>query len=257
MCDLWQNTTETRVPVGAIPAQIDQVLERLPASATPVTQIKLYNSGNFFDVQAIPREDHLAIIERVRRFETVIVENHPRLCGPQCVEFRDRLERDFEIALGLETVHPEVLPRLNKQMTLDDFDRAIEGLHAAGIRTRAFILLRPPFLSEAEGIEWALRSIEHAFAIGVNCCSLVPTRAGNGVMERLAADGWFAPPVLASLERVLAAGLGMGRGRVFMDVWDAERFATCPRCASERIARLQRMNLTQRAEPPVACSNCE
>jgi radical SAM enzyme (TIGR01210 family) len=139
-------------------------------------------------------------------------------------------------------------------MTLDDFDRAVEGLRGAGIRTRAFILLRPPFLGEAEGIEWALRSIEHAFSVGVNCCSVVPTRAGNGVMERLAVDGWFAPPVLSSLETVLAAGLAMGRGRVFVDVWDAERFATCPRCASERIARLRRMNLTQREEPLVACA---
>ena len=254
MCDLWQNTTETRVPVGAIPAQIDHALGRLPTSATPVTQIKLYNSGNFFDPQAIPREDHPAIIARVRQFETVIVENHPRLCGPQCVEFRDRLERDFEIALGLETVHPDVLPRLNKQMTLDDFDRAVERLHAGGIRTRAFVLLRPPFLSEAEGIEWALRSIEHAFAVGVSCCSVVPARGGNGMMERLAAEGWFAPPVLSSLETVLSAGLAMGRGRVFMDVWDAERFATCPLCAKERIARLRRMNLTQCEEPPVGCS---
>ena len=30
----------------------------------------------------------------------------------------------LEIAMGLETVHPEVLRRLNKRMTLDDFERA-------------------------------------------------------------------------------------------------------------------------------------
>jgi radical SAM enzyme (TIGR01210 family) len=141
-------------------------------------------------------------------------------------------------------------------MTLGDFDRAVEGLHAAGIRTRAFILLRPPFLSEAEGVEWALRSIEHAFSVGVNCCSLVPTRGGNGIMERLAAAGLYAPPALASLETVLSAGLQLGQGRVFMDLWDAERFAPCPDCAAQRLARLRRMNLTQREEPKVQC-HCE
>jgi len=261
MCDLWQNTTESTVPVGAIPAQIEYALARLPmgvplaegGTPAPVTHIKLYNSGNFFDARAIRPEDHADIIARLRPFETVIVENHPRLCGPQCVEFCDRLERDFEIALGLETVHPEVLPRLNKQMTLADFDRAVEDLHAAGIRTRAFILLRPPFLSEAEGVDWALRSIEHAFSVGVNCCSVVPTRGGNGIMEHLSAAGQYAPPALASLETVLSAGLALGRGRVLMDLWDAERFATCPDCAPERIARLRRMNLAQCDEPTVQC----
>src|SRR5260370_24009288 len=86
-CDLWRQTTETSVPVRAIPQQIDYALARLP----PARHIKLYNSGNFFDRQAIPPEDHGAIAERVAGFKTVIVENHPKLCGPVCVEFRDLL----------------------------------------------------------------------------------------------------------------------------------------------------------------------
>src|SRR4051812_32596245 len=83
MCDLWQNTTDESVPLGAIPTQIDFALPQLP----PARQIKLYNSGNFFDPQAIPPEDHRAIIERVRRFENVIVENHPRLTDDRCLRF--------------------------------------------------------------------------------------------------------------------------------------------------------------------------
>ena len=31
---------------------------------------------------------------------------------------------------------------------------------------RAFILVRPPFLSEDEGLEWAKRSLDFAFAAG-------------------------------------------------------------------------------------------
>ena len=54
MCDLWKNTTDEPVPAGAIPAQIDHALARLP----PAQHIKLYNSGNFFDPLAIPPGDH-------------------------------------------------------------------------------------------------------------------------------------------------------------------------------------------------------
>lgn len=251
MCDLWRNTTETRVPSGAIPAQIDYALARLP----PAQHIKLYNSGNFFDAQAIPPEDLADIASRVRAFRTVIVENHPKLCGEPAIRFRDLLGTRLEVAIGLETVHPEVLPRLNKRMTLDDFDRAVQFLASAGIAVRAFVLLRPPFLTEAEGVEWAMRSIEHAFAAGAGCCAVIPTRAGNGIMDRLQAQGQFAPPGVESMEAVLEAALQLGRGRVFVDLWDVERFFTCSRCGPARAERLREMNLRQQAPPPVSCAH--
>ena len=131
MCDLWKNTTEQRVPVGAIPEQIDYALSRLP----PAKHIKLYNSGNFFDRQAIPPEDYEAIADRVRGFETVIVENHPRLLGDDCLRFRDLIAGELEVAIGLETAHPQVLQRLNKQMTLEDFEQAVRRLSTNGIAT--------------------------------------------------------------------------------------------------------------------------
>jgi radical SAM enzyme (TIGR01210 family) len=249
MCDLWQNTTDETVPPGAIPAQIDYALERLP----PARQIKLYNSGNFFDPQAIPREDHAAIIDRVRRFENVIVENHPRLTNDACVRFSDQLGTRLEVAIGLETIHPGVLPALNKQMTVADFDEAARFLITRGIAVRAFILLRPPYLSEEEGVNWAIRAIDHAFHVGVGCCSVIATRAGNGIMERLQAAGSFGTPTLRSLEEVLAAGIGMQAGRVFVDLWGAEQFGPCESCCSARIARLRRMNLSQAIEPAVVC----
>ncbi len=255
MCDLWRNTTEQTVPFGAIPQQIDVALQQLP----PARHLKLYNSGNFFDAKAIPREDWPAIVERVRGFQSVIVENHPRLCGPSCLEFRDRLAQhgvELEIAIGLETIHPDVLPRLNKQMTLDDYSRAVEFLVDAGIRIRSFVLLRPPFLDEEEGIEWALRSVAFAFDRGVSCCAVIPTRAGNGIMEQLTNAGLFSPPKLSSLETVLESGNAMNRGQVFVDLWDAQQFATCRSCVDARIARLDRMNLNQSIEPSIQCADC-
>lgn len=255
MCDLWKNTTVESVPVGAIPQQIDYAMERLPNAQ----HVKLYNSGNFFDHKAIPKADWPVIVDRVRSFKSVIVENHPKLCGDGCFEFRDMLaahEVELEIALGLETAHPEVLPRLNKQMTIEDFSQAATRLRGEEIRLRTFILLRPPFLTEAEGIEWAMRSIEFAFETGVSCCSVVPTRAGNGIMEQLEADGLFASPQLSSMEIVQERGIQLNAGRVFMDTWDAQRFATCPECADARIQRMAEMNLSKQVTPRIACGQC-
>ena len=252
MCDLWSNTTDTRVPPGAIPQQIDYALERLPEAR----HIKLYNSGNFFDQQAIPPEDYAAIAQRVRTFDTVIVENHPRLCGDDCVRFRDLVDGRLELALGLETVHEEVLARLNKRMTLHDYERAVRFLRDHDIRVRTFILLRPPFLDEQQGIEWAVRSLHFAFDVGVQCCAVIPTRAGNGMLDQLTREGLFASPNMTSMEQVLETGLCMRRGRVLMDLWDCEQFYPCAACGPRRRNRLHAMNLSQTVLPPGVACDC-
>jgi radical SAM enzyme (TIGR01210 family) len=249
MCDLWKNTTDETVPLGAIPEQMDWALARLPAAA----HVKLYNSGNFFDPRAIPPSDHAAIARRVAAFRSVIVENHPALCGPECLRFRDRLEGRLEVALGLETAHPEVLARLNKRMTVDDFRRAAGYLASHDIRIRAFILLPPPFLDGRQRIDWTHRSVEVAFAAGAECCALVPLRDGNGMMEELGRRGEFISPSLEEIEEVLEAGLAMGKGRVLADLWDVERIPTCSECGPARRKRLREMNLAQRIFPPIAC----
>ncbi len=158
--------------------------------------------------------------------------------------------------MGLETVHPEVLERLNKRMTLEGFRRAAAFLRREAIDLRVFILLRPPWLSEAEGVEWARRSLDFAFACGASVCSVIPTRGGNGALEALAARGEFAPPSLRSLEAVLEYGLRQGAGRVFADLWEIDRFADCAACSAPRIDRLRAMNLAQVAPPPVPCDLC-
>jgi len=251
MCDLWKNTTNKSVRTGDIPNQIEWALKQMPE----VKHLKLYNSGNFFDKKAIPEEDYSQIASLLSDFETVIVESHPKFINKKCLLFKEMLKPELEVAIGLETVHLDVLQKLNKQMTLNDFSKAVRFLAKNGIRSRAFILLRPPFLSESEGIFWANKSIDYAFEVGVQCCTVIPVRAGNGAMDILMKKGDFSFPMLSSLERVLEYGIGLSSGRVFADVWDLELFSDCEKCFDERQRRLMTMNLNQKNVDQVAC-NC-
>ena len=249
MCDLWKNTLDKRVPEGAILAQIDWALNQLP----PVRHVKLYNAGNFFDAQAIPSPELPRIAERLADFQTIIIECHPRLIDPRCLAFQKLLRPELQVAMGLETIHPEVLPRLNKQMTLTDFERAVKLLRGNAIAIRAFILLRPPFLNESEGVHWAKRSIEYAQALGIECCVVIPTRSGNGAMEQLHKQGAFGQPEMQSLEDAVEYGIGLRAGRILADLWDIERIFVCNRCGPSRAERLRAMNLTQVVPPSILC----
>jgi archaeosine synthase beta-subunit len=253
MCDLWRNTLTEEAPAGAISPQLDYAL----TASRPARQIKLYNSGSFFDCHAIPLTDYPAIAARVNAFERIIVESHPALIGERCLKFRNLLNGRLEVAIGLETAHPEILSRINKRMTLKQFAEAAAWLRQNDMDLRVFVLVKPPFITdEPEALHWAARSIDFAFDCGATVVSLIPTRSGNGALEKLAARGEFAPPRLGTLETAAAYGIHLKRGRVFADLWDVNQQPTCSSCHVSRIARLHQMNLRQVVLPAIACSEC-
>lgn len=256
MCDLWKEMAARPVPPGAIPRQLDLAAQTWKRAGREPRQVKLYNSGSFFDVGAIPPVDYPAVARRLAFARNVVVESHPRLVGSHTLRLRDLLAGSLEVAMGLETAHPEVLRRLNKRFDLSHFEQAAEFLRREGMGMRAFVLVNPPFMAGEEGLEWAVKSAEFAFACGAGAVSLIPTRTGNGAMERLQEAGEFVPPTLSTLEKAQQAALALNRGRVFADTWALEPFSTCPRCFAARRRRLEEINLTQRDRPPVSCPDC-
>jgi len=249
MCDLWKNTTDKPVPEGAIAMQIEYALEKLPEAK----HIKLYNSGSFFDTEAIAEDEYIKIASLLSGFDTVIVESHPKFIGDRCIRFRDMLNGDLEIAIGLEAADDEMLRRLNKRMTTAEFSKSVRFLSENDIRTRAFILLRPPFLSEEEGIEMAEKSLRFAYDSGVECCTIIPVRPGNGIMDKLQNEVHFTPPEISSLENVLEYAISLGKGRVFADTWDLKLFSRCDNCLRLRTERIIAMNNTQKTADPIKC----
>jgi radical SAM enzyme (TIGR01210 family) len=249
MCDLWQNTLEEEISIGQIPKQIEYALDRLPEAR----QIKLYNSGSFFDAAAIPVEDYETIAARVGHFERIIVECHPAFLGERCRRFRNLCSGQLEVAIGLESAHESTLSRLNKGMDLKQFERAATFLGKENVALRVFLLIQPPFIAWDESSIWLRHSITYALEHGATAISLIPTRAGNGAMERLASGGDFRPPTLDTIEASLDWAIGLQKGRVFADLWDLEKFSDCPQCFDQRRERLKSMNLSQTIIQRVHC----
>jgi len=251
MCDLWKNTTVATVDAADIVAQVEAGL----AQTGPARAVKLYNSGSWFDPAAVPVSAYERVARLVAGFERVIVESHCAFLGERAEQFLALLREVnpdivLEVAIGLETVHEALLNRLNKRVTTADFVAAAEWLRMRGMALRAFVLLRPPFLTEEEGLEWAKRTIDVAVDNGATFTALIPVRGGNGAMDVLRAAGDWAPPTLASLEAGLRHGLKKERKphqRVTADVWDISLFSDAGDADSAAIIeRVNRMNLEQK-----------
>jgi radical SAM enzyme (TIGR01210 family) len=264
MCDLWRYTITDDTPQGAIPAQVSAARQELRQRADEVAQLKLYNAGSFFDPRAVPDQDYKEIAAHLAGLERAIVESHPSLIGPRVDRFIEALASRaggsgppprLEVAMGLETAHPDALERLHKRMTIDDFAKAADSLRRRAVALRVFLLIAPPFVPRDEQDAWLLRSVDLAFDCGASVVSLVPTRSGNGAMEALTAASEFRQPPLAAIERAVDAAHArrQRRGRIFVDLWDLERFSDCAACFAPRRSRLHAMNLEQRVLPRVAC----
>lgn len=257
MCDLWRDTVTGPVPEGALPAQVRAALATLPAP--PVPRVKLYNAGSFFDAAAVPPGDHPALAALLAPFEVTTVECHPSLVGPAALAFARRLPGRLELALGLETVHPHVLPRLNKRMTVESFLAAAALARGGGLLLRVFVLVGLPFVSRDESLDAARRTVDVALGAGAGVVSLIPLRSGNGALDALEARGELQRPTLEMLERTHAHALAAAAacGAVALaDTWDLHGLGACPVCRTERIERLRRSSLAQRRLPDVTCGAC-
>lgn len=253
-CDLWRYTLDGPTPPGALPAQLRQALRAQPPDSGSGSTLKLYNASNFFDPSAVPDVDLPEIVELSQPFERVVVESHPRLLGRRCRDLAHSLDGRLQVAMGLETIHPEAQPRLRKGASIEDFERAAATLAGWEVEMRAFVLVGAPFVPPEENVRWAIESTAFAFEHGAVQVSLIPVRGGNGELERLTGLGLFTPPTLAQLEETFDGALALpGTGVVTADTWDLELFAPCERCREARVSRLERMSLSAEIEPRIAC----
>lgn len=181
MCDLHRTALPHACGPGDVPAQIRSAIDGLPAgvSIPDLRFIKLYNGGNFLDAAAVPPVDYQTIASMVNPIGRVVFENHPRVGSRRLATVAGLLDR-FEVAIGLESVQPGLLRRLNKRTTRDEIDRYAARVQHLGGTVRIFLIIGAPRLSIDESMRWAMLSVRHAVAIGASHVSLVPARTGHG-----------------------------------------------------------------------------
>ncbi|RLI75319.1 TIGR01210 family radical SAM protein [Archaeoglobales archaeon] len=168
--------------------------------------LKIFTSGSFFDVREIPERFRKYIYSKIDELNVkkLIVESRPEFVTQNVVTEISNLRFEVEVGIGLETADDFIREHcINKGFTFKDFERAAKLLKENDIRVKAYLLLKPPFLSEREAIE---DSINSAIKIKnlVDVVSLNPTNIhSNTYVERLWKLKLYRPPWLWSVVEVL------------------------------------------------------
>ena len=169
-------------------------------------QIKIYTSGSFLDEREIPAETREAIAETFADRDRMVVESLPDFVDRE--KIADFAERGIEtdVAVGLESATDRVRHDcVNKYFDFAEFERAAADAADAGAGIKAYLLLKPPFLSESEAVEDMKRSIERCAGVeGCHTVSMNPCNVQRHTMvEDLYHDDGYRPPWLWSVAEVL------------------------------------------------------
>lgn len=189
--------------------QLDFAMSR--ADKKERIMVKIFTSGSFLDKSEISEYARNEILNRLYENEKVsyvLAETRPEFVtyekALKCAEIMK--DKPFEFAYGLETSNDFVRKNsINKGFSFEVFKRACKCSKKAGLYNKAYLLLKPPFLSEREAIEDMKKTIddicEHNLAetVSMNLCNV----QNKTFVEKMWERNEFRPPWLWSAVEIL------------------------------------------------------
>ncbi|MDQ2706989.1 MAG: hypothetical protein M3Z25_04860 [Actinomycetota bacterium] len=164
--------------------------------------LSLYNDGSFFAPREVPRDVQLEIARVVAGSGTrrLVVESLPQFISERVLApfVRELGDVALEIGIGLQSADDLVREVLvNTRISRTSFERALKVMSGLGVRPKVYLMVKPPFLTDAEALADVRASVDYLSGHGVSGITLCPTRvARNTVAWELWKAGMYAPPNL-------------------------------------------------------------
>ena len=183
--------------------------------------VKIFTSGSFLDDSEIgpgTRRMMLTRLHKDARVKKVIAETRPEyVTDEKLSEARAALGKKFEVAIGLETSNDMIRKDcINKGFSFSDFTKASLVAKKNDVTIKAYLMQKPPFLSEGIAMNDMINSINDAspFArtISMNLCNVQKGTLVDEMFER----GDYRPPWLWSAVYALIKGKEMSPETVIM-----------------------------------------
>jgi radical SAM enzyme (TIGR01210 family) len=188
-------------------AQFERAIARI---SSEVQMVKIYTSGSFLDPLEMPEAARDKILQRLEALdiERLVIESRPEYITDERVEVC-LSNLDTEFAIGLETSSDLIRQHIiGKGFSFADFVAASETIQGHGGRVKAYILQKPPLLSEGEALRDAMETArmarDYADVLSLNLCNV----QRNTKVERMWAHGEYRPPWLWSALEVLSSAPG-------------------------------------------------
>lgn len=214
----------------------------------------VYNSGSFLnecEVNPKARREILKIIATEKNIKVVILETRPEFITRELVNEIEKILSDkvVEIGVGLETKNDEIREYcVNKGFNTEQYLEKTKLIVDSKLHLLAYVLIKPPFLTEKEAIQDAIETARFAFQHGADVVSFEPVSIQDfTLVHYLHEGGVFDPPWLWSAIEVARATASFGFVRIggfeFMPI--PKIFThSCPNCNAKVVSAIDRFNST-------------
>ncbi|MCK4651807.1 MAG: archaeosine biosynthesis radical SAM protein RaSEA [Methanosarcinales archaeon] len=251
MCGFIRDSAPTPPSPEDLVAQFEAAMARRPEGRF---MVKIFTSGSFLDAAEMPPAAGLEILRRLDDAPDVIkvlLETRPEFVTSEVMaDCRQTIHKKLEVAIGVETSNDRIrLDCINKGFLFEDFVRASRIAHQHNSTVKAYLLLKPPFLSEGVAIRDIVKSVRdvspYAETVSINLCNV---QKGTFV-EKLLRRGDYRPPWLWSATSVLRQAKTENPDLIITSdpVGAGSRYGphNCGRCDSDVANAINRFSISQ------------
>lgn len=153
MCGYINDTTEENITAENFSNQMNVALNYIK-NRTNKLIIKIFTSGSFFDPREIPddsKNEILNILSKNKNIIKVSFETRPEFVSEEIIKNILKILNNIsiEFAYGLETSSDIIrIESINKGFLYSDFIKACHIAKKYNILNKAYLFLKPPFLTE-------------------------------------------------------------------------------------------------------------
>jgi hypothetical protein len=202
-----QTRTDKPISVDDYLKQFEREFEKIDFKKYPI--LNLYNNGSFINDDEIPAGARKGILKKINEcpdIKMLVLETRPEFVTEEKVTQIKTLIPDKHVELGVGLEMKNDFYRgicINKGFSLQRFNVAA-NIITKHLNLRTYVLLKPLFLTEKEGIEHAIETIEYSFAMGATTVSLEAcTIQDYTFMKYLYEQGLYSLPWLWSIIEVV------------------------------------------------------
>ena len=171
--------------------------------------ISLYNDGSMLSEQEISLDVTLEMIQTLSSFQNLkLITTESKLqdiTEEKILRIKNTTNKELELSFGFESSDP-VVRRLciNKNFTNNKVIEVSELLRAHNINCTALLMLKPPFLSEQESIDDAVKSLQFLEETEINRIDIeLPTVEAFTLSHELWKQELYKPIKLWSVVEIL------------------------------------------------------
>ena len=172
--------------------------------------LRIYQEGNYANQKEIHKFAQSTILQLaslINGIERITIESMAKYLSESRIEYLKNSisgTTELEIGMGFEAKNDVVRNVcVNKGENINVFKEALKLLKKFGVLSVAYVILKPPFLTEKESIDEAIETINFADQIGFDAVSLEPVSIhAYSLVHALNSAGLYKTPWLWSVLEV-------------------------------------------------------